>query len=238
MYFYCYLWNCFHNQVSPWISGYSNRKCKYWAASTGIWNRIRLFQYFRKYSTSGKQLISFSGLYQDKKGKLTWEAEKEINFNKYEIERSVNGTEFSTVGVMLPFGDGEKHVYKFSDNLSGVNSNLFYYRLRMVDIDSKFTYSKIITLRTDEKNTRTISVIPNPVTNGNAVIKVNALSNEVGVLRVVDITGRIVITQKVNLYQGTNVFPINELQKLKAGIYNIRLASQGTKMNSKFVVNP
>ena len=105
------------------------------------------------------KLISFNGAYQNQKAMLTWVTENEYNFQKFEVERSTNGINFSTVGVVLPFGEeGRKANYEFPDNLSSVRGNIFYYRLKMVDRDGKFEYSNTFFIRRDAKTVITINL--------------------------------------------------------------------------------
>jgi hypothetical protein len=92
---------------------------------------------------------------------LSWRTENETNFSHFEIEKSENGLIFKQMGIVRP--NSENANYQFIDQspIGPIN----YYRLKMVDLDGTFEYSKIISEVT-RKESGTQVVFPNPVTNG------------------------------------------------------------------------
>ena len=76
---------------------------------------------------------------------LKWSTANEFNNRQFEIERSSDGTTFTRIGT-VPSGinKGQVQEYSFADNRvpKGVN----YFRIRQVDNDGKFTYSKQVKL--------------------------------------------------------------------------------------------
>ena len=103
------------------------------------------------------RLLSFSAKKEGSINMLTWKTSEEINVSRFEIERSINGVEFQTIGIIrsgLSF-------YGYKDNSQ--NSSITYYRLKIVDMDGKFEHSPVrVVTNTDNF---VISVFPNPVTN-------------------------------------------------------------------------
>jgi hypothetical protein len=71
---------------------------------------------------------------------LNWAAASAVNFDKFIVERSGNGVDFSEIGTVKNKSNTAE-TYRFDDAkpLTGIN----YYRLKMVDNDGKTTYSKI-----------------------------------------------------------------------------------------------
>jgi hypothetical protein len=182
------------------------------------------------------KLISFNGSYHNQKAMLTWVTENEYNFQKFEVERSTNGINFSTVGVVLPYGEeGKKVNYEFPDNLSSVPGNVFYYRLKMVDRDEKFEYSGTFFLRRDAKATKGLIINPNPVANGVAVVKLSALVKAKIELRVIDVSGKVLFRQAHNVYEGNNMITVN-LSQLKTGVYTLQSINGNDITSSKFSV--
>jgi hypothetical protein len=181
------------------------------------------------------RLLSFSGSYQNKASLLNWEVADEINFDHYEIERSSNGYDFVKIGTQQALGTTNgKRQYQYSDDLSTVSGNVFYYKLKMVDIDGKSRYSNVIMIRRDQKMINGISIVPNPVSNGMATVRLSASTTGTVELRVIDLAGKIVLRQQNQVYEGTNSISLNNLSRLMPGIYTLQLIDGETVMNSKF----
>ncbi len=181
------------------------------------------------------KLLSFSGSYQNQASLLNWEVAEEINFDHYEIERSSNGYDFTKIASKQALGTTSgKRQYQYSDDLSGVAGNIFYYRLKMVDIDGKSSYSNVIMIRRDQKTINGISIAPNPVYNGMATVRLSASTTGTVELRVIDLAGRVALRQQNQVYEGNNSISINNLSRLMPGIYTLQLIDGETVMNSKF----
>lgn len=92
------------------------------------------------------RLISFEGRLNDqKRAVLTWKTD-EINASHYEIERSPNAKDFHMAGTVTAGGNGSAN-YIFTDP-TPVSGNC-YYRIRLVDQDDTFSYSRMISLATE-----------------------------------------------------------------------------------------
>jgi len=106
------------------------------------------------------KLISFSARRSsDNTIHLEWASANELNTSQFEIERSADGRSFQTIGTVSARGTGSDS-YGFSDSTIQSLTNI-YYRLKMVDIDAKFTYSSIVKIFSKETNP-SISIFPNP----------------------------------------------------------------------------
>jgi hypothetical protein len=100
-------------------------------------------------------------------GLLEWRTESELNNDHFEIQRSVNGIDFTYLGSVEGSGTTSKpNDYQFEDKYPILG--LVYYRLKQVDWDGSFEYSGIIPL--DYTSTETgsggLTVSPNPIRHG------------------------------------------------------------------------
>jgi hypothetical protein len=158
------------------------------------------------------QLLSFSGNRQVGYNELQWQTAKEINTKSFEPERSTDGTIFTEIGSVNAAGNGGNS-YLFKDN--GLFTGKDFYRLKMVDIDGRFTYSQVIWINGESAG---ISIYPNPVTD---FVNINA--GEASILKTIadfyDVNGRLVKDILItNNQQQINV------QQLAKGMYLIRFA--------------
>jgi len=92
------------------------------------------------------RLISFTGIFVDGKNKLEWSSASESNSDHYQIQRSVNGIDFVTIGTVKAAGDSDFQIdYAFED-IYLADQPIYYYRLMMVDFDNKVIFSEIISV--------------------------------------------------------------------------------------------
>lgn len=105
------------------------------------------------------ELGDFRGFSKNKTTILNWETFSENNNRGFDIERSVDAIQFEKIGFVASKGNSVKsQLYQFIDNSPKQDNN--YYRLKQIDIDGKFTYSKSIAIN---QNIRTeIIASPNP----------------------------------------------------------------------------
>ena len=166
------------------------------------------------------QLHSFTGALVNNKINLNWKVATATNFSHFEIEKSSNGINFTTVGnVALQNTDQ----YQFADGLSINNSNYFY-RLKLVDLDGNFTYSNI--LRFQSKTNTGLTILGNPVKNN---LVVTGLQNS-GHLAIYDIAGKMV--QQKNVQSISELMEVNGLSK---GLYILKYTNGQSTETQKFV---
>jgi hypothetical protein len=180
-------------------------------------------------------LLNFSGSYSNNKSFLNWTTQSEVNVDRFEVERSGDGNSFVKVGAVVAKG-GSANDYQLTEDVTNIPGGIFYYRLKSVDKDGKYTYSKVVALRKDTKFFNKISITPNPILNGNGIIKITTSTNGTADIKIVDFAGRIVMLQKITLFEGVNVLPVNGAGQLSAGVYSIQLFKAGEVLNSKFIV--
>ena len=142
-----------------------------------------------------------------------WQTATEINVSHFNIQRSINGKEFITIGKV----NAGKSNYEFIDNkLPITNEKLtLNYRLEIVDKDGSKTYSDIKRVTLNEKqDTRNIIIYPNPTKT-----TVNIECKNAKELLVTDYLGKIVMSKKIvnNQYSTINV------QQYSKGLYFVKL---------------
>lgn len=107
-------------------------------------------------------LLFFIGRHEDGVNILKWRTAQEINFQKFEIERSATGRDFYPIGEVAGSGGDTKEArdYSFTDENPLNKKN--YYRLKAIDLDGTFEYKRPI-IMVSADNYKTIVVFPNPV---------------------------------------------------------------------------
>jgi len=113
--------------------------------------------YYQNTSVLPLQLLDFTGNHQADYNQLQWKTADEVNTQQFGIERSNDGTSFTTIASVAAAGGGNNS-YSYQDK-TAYNGKV-YYRLKMMDIDGHFTYSNIIWI--NSKQTSGVSLYPNP----------------------------------------------------------------------------
>ena len=87
----------------------------------------------------------------------------EINSKRFEIERSYDGQNFTKIGTVAAAGNSSFiKDYQFTDKMIAQDNN--YYRLKQIDIDDKFEYSKTVLIRYALDGKKPFSIMRNPFT--------------------------------------------------------------------------
>lgn len=89
---------------------------------------------------------------------LTWTTTEEINAERFEIEHSTNGKVWRRIGETAAKGRTGGNRYEFAHVDTRAGANL--YRLKMVDMDGTYTYSKAVSVIFERANQ--VSIFPNP----------------------------------------------------------------------------
>jgi len=122
---------------------------------------------------------------------LEWTTASELNNNGFEIERSVDGNTFVTIGFVDGKGTStETNYYSFADHSLFTEHQTIYYRLKQVDFDGTFSYSNTVEV---QFNLLTDFVLnqnyPNPF-NPSTTITYTIPSDEFVDLRVYNMLGK------------------------------------------------
>lgn len=187
---------------------------------------------FVRLSVLPVSLTEFTGKLVEGKSLLKWSTASESNSHYFEVERSGDGTHYTSIGQLAAKGNSTLVThYNFTDNapLTGLN----YYRLKQVDKDGKYVYSNVVIIRNNGAFVKT-QIIPNPVHN-TATISIMLSQKEDLQIRLIDGAGKLARTYKFSGTNGENQFLISDLANLPTGIYTLDIRGQQTSIQEKLV---
>lgn len=178
-------------------------------------------------------LTGLKGTYSGGVAHLTWGTQQEYNSNYFEIERSTDGANFSSLGKVAAAGNSTQTLnYKFDDIKANAGNN--YYRLKMVDKDGSFEYSNIVMINVSIKGLNVTGIYPTPFTD-----KVNiSVSSEMATdatIRILDNTGKVMAKQQSAIHKGITTITMDNLGQLAKGFYIIEVQSGETKVTQKLM---
>lgn len=181
-------------------------------------------------------LLSFSSTREQCNAALQWTTSEEANTSHFDIEESIDGNRFEKTGTLPAVNNTAIHVYTYNTPLK---SNRTYYRLKMIDIDGRYEYSKVISVQSVCSLENFLTVFPNPVTsdNENLAIKFKlAYSGNIN-MTIMDATGRRMHNKLVTASSRGNSEVIN-VSRLSRGSYFIYLLDKDGQLlanPSKFI---
>ncbi len=118
-------------------------------------------------STLPLNLITFDGRIKNRKVNLSWQAANEANISGFEIER-MTGNIWNKIGFVPSSGSGSlTNNYSYDDNLPAKGIN--YYRLKIIDLDGKVIYSRIINFDFKTAGSFVYQNVPNPFTSSTII---------------------------------------------------------------------
>ena len=170
------------------------------------------------------RLSSISGMALGANNSINWQSESEVNVSRYEVQKSRDNKTWATIETLPAKGDASRSTtYSISDVATFKTS---YYRLKMIDKDMRFEYSKTINVL-NEGNTK-VSIYPNPIVN---TLTISSLE-DVATIHIYDVKGTKIMDQNVG--NGTI-----SLENMASGLYFVSLINEnGTVvLNQKVMKN-
>ena len=161
-------------------------------------------------------------------------AATEENSNYFELQRSTDGISFVKAGTVQAAGNSSTvKNYNYSDDISGISSQIFYYRLKMVDLSGNTKYSSIVKIRLNSKGFY-VEATPNPFAE-QLRLQVDVTQKENATITINGITGNRVLQQKAILNKGSNVILLDKLGNIPAGVYMLTVITDSGKQTLRVV---
>lgn len=162
---------------------------------------------------------------------LKWTTENEENVSHFDVQRSYDGRLYSSIGNVPARNTGSTQQYSLEDHdpLRGIA----YYRIKSVDNDGRFTYSRIAIV-SENDNISSLFAVLNPVQTALTII--NKTGRE-GLFeyRFFNAAGQLVMQGAVNMgVNGGTLLPLPP--KTAAGLYVLELKNGTTIFRTKVIV--
>jgi hypothetical protein len=192
-------------------------------------NRFRII--FQKYNVLPVTVTGIKASLQNNKVAVEWAVENEINIVKYEIEKSVDGSVFSTAGVVEALSGSNAHnTYNWLDVTPAPGAN--FYRLKIYDRNSETKYSAVVKVISVKSASGAISIYPNPVKGNTINVLLSNQSKGNYQLRLTSIAGQVLYTANMISENGNGVLAVNITSKLTAGSYQLEVITPDGKRNT------
>jgi len=172
------------------------------------------------------QLISFTGEIRNEQTILNWKTAAEMNNKHYVVERSVNGNSYESIGTVNAGTSNGVNSYSFTDSKLKAGTN--FYRLRQVDVDGAYKFSKVVIVRL-QKGTDAVKVFPTLATS-NINFNLSTATATNAIVSIYDTNGKMLIRTQKSLTAGANQQGV-DVSNLNSGAYYFRIQNNEGTIN-------
>ncbi|MEP7164494.1 MAG: T9SS type A sorting domain-containing protein [Ferruginibacter sp.] len=181
------------------------------------------------------QMLDLNGTAQANNVMLNWGIISPVNIDRFEIERSIDNITFNKIGsVAGNFTINELHNFTANDNISNINYQLIYYRLKVIPTSGQPRYSNVLAIRKIISKT-IVRVQPNPASNATSILFFAEKESEVSI-RLIDAVGKTVLFNKQRVSKGNNVIQLNELSKYNNAVYSLQIVVNDELVTQKLII--
>ncbi|MEO7311389.1 MAG: T9SS type A sorting domain-containing protein [Chitinophagaceae bacterium] len=171
-------------------------------------------------------ILSFDAQKLNGKNELTWKVAQETDLNHYEVERSADGRNYTTISQIAAVHNS---TYSFSDTKP---ASLNYYRIKLVDKNGKTNFTKVVVVLNKENGFVIGDVYPT-LTNGPVNVEVFTSANSKIQYTVSNLAGQKMISQTamVNQFSKETI----DLTSLTPGLYLLQVSGSDGQRAFKIV---
>ena len=166
---------------------------------------------------------------------LNWDATNNNEAAGYEIEYSMDNRNFSKLASVAASGDADLAKYSFSYPFDVTNAAVIYYRIKIIGKNGKAKYSNTAILRVSTSGNPNARIFPNP-THGELWLSINSAVTESAKIYVLDATGKVVWTARINITKGESLIKMPSLTGKHQGIYLVKIKSANGDITQKIIL--
>jgi Secretion system C-terminal sorting domain len=188
--------------------------------------------YFFNSSVVPVTLTNFTATKNKNISNINWNTLTETGNKGFEVERSNDGRNFTSL-EFVPSQGNTKNNYTTIDKAPKVGVN--YYRLKQIDVDGRFTYSSIVSVKFDKEDIASFTFYPNPAKE---ILKINVgvIETENATIKLMNTVGQTVISKTINKSASTSVINF-DVSKMASGIYYLELKNGTNSSIEKVIIN-
>jgi hypothetical protein len=178
-------------------------------------------------------LVSFSARLANNDVQLKWQTAAETGNDHFEVEKSLDGASFISIGSRAGINGGGVKDYDWTDAGAGnLNPSKIFYRLRIISIAGAVEYSNTILVSFNKTNVTIAGVMPNPFSD-KININLDLPGSGALAIKLTDITGKLLRSEYVQGHEGFSSHTITGMEKLAAGIYFLSIEFEGKQFTYK-----
>jgi hypothetical protein len=179
------------------------------------------------------KLLSFDAKRQDKTVKLNWKSSEETGTFAYVVERSRDNNNWESLDSVAARNENGVFNYELLDQHPLPGQSFYRIRLVLATSMNQFSAVKSVSFMVDPAQ---ISIAPNPAKESTMISFTSLVAGEMEI-RLLNIQGRTLHTEKRTLTAGPNQIKLSIPESVSSGTYMIRLESNGEVTYKKIIVS-
>lgn len=189
-------------------------------------NQWRIMKYDGCGLPTPVELLYFSVKWKDETNNaalIEWATASETNNDYFEIQRSINAVDFTSI-IQMPGAGNSSSLISYSQiDSAPVTGVASYYRLKQVDFNGDFSYSNIVVLNAPE-GIDIINIWPNPSVNNFSFMITSTNAEKINI-ELINTNGKKVISLVQTIAEGVSIISV-DTQNLVTGYYLIRAMTE------------
>jgi hypothetical protein len=177
-------------------------------------------------------LTNFSGNNTGNYNNLNWHVEQEDKLSHYELQKAADGNIFTTIKNIPSKNNTTAYSYTYKDAIAENFSGTNYYRLKIIDTDGKYTYSKTIAITA--KSGQSFKVTDNFFTN-QFTVKYYTQQRQLTSLKLYNGQGKLIQSRQVNSSSGACSYTFTGLKDIVAGVYVFEIIIDNKRLTQKVI---
>jgi uncharacterized lipoprotein YddW (UPF0748 family) len=163
---------------------------------------------------------------------LKWQTANEVNTHSFDVERAINNNGFKKIATLAANDGSSQFDYKTTD-YNVIENGTYYYKLKMIDKDGRFTFSDIKKISIAITYTDLIAY-PNPIKKGGEVKLIWQGANTKVAYRLINTEGKVLMQN--NVLFNTGVAKLTLSNNIMSGIYILQFFKNEELHTIKLVV--
>jgi hypothetical protein len=174
-------------------------------------------------------LVSFSGNKNGNNIQLQWLTANEDPGDKFEIERSTDGSRYQSIAIIAGKGNSSNQ-YTYTNLFT---APVLYYRLKITAASEKISHSQVLVFKAGTMQ-KDIRLLKNPIDN---ILLLEATTTTAGrwQLLLTDLNGKKIMEQALPVNTGTNMLSIALPPNMARGIYLLQVEGENMKRSFRVV---
>ena len=157
--------------------------------------------------------------------------------NHYQIQRSIDGANFSPIATQDAKGSPQYNNYEWIDKNLPFGIKNIYYRLIIVNKDGLEKMSSVVAVEIPTIEHFDLKLKPNPINRGGEfTLMFHAIQAGQASISITDLVGNELLHKIVDVKSGAEEITV-KTGNLKAGLYIVRMAQGGKVATKKLVIN-
>ena len=182
------------------------------------------------------QILNFTGTPQNTQVILKWAIITPLQIDHFEIERSLNNSIYDFAGIITDTVKlNEQQDFMFTDDISNLNTDIIYYRLKVICKTGEIKYSNALVVRQSQTKIA-ISIMPNPA-NDYVVVKFFVEKESEVIIKLIDNAGKTVLQHNLRASKGNNNLQLNNLTKYSSGVYSLQVMIDDEIVTKKLILS-